>query len=200
MSDQPTRFNLLHLLVITILLFLLWLGFIPILNLAIPYLKHVVPDLWQPHGTIGDTYGAFNALIGGFGFAAVAITLLLQKKALDIQLIEIRRNEDARRRDDKIKADEMAKLEAERNRRMSVERETAKLNYLQTMIQIQENVVRRFKEDNTPILNLRVLDQKSSAQQRAALATLKTIEDEFIKLKEEAENCYRNLQSEDKHA
>jgi hypothetical protein len=47
------------------------------------------PD-WQTRGTVGDTFGAVNALFSGLALAAVGYNLLLQRRELNLQRQELR--------------------------------------------------------------------------------------------------------------
>lgn len=68
---------------------LLWLGFgsVPLL---IYWLGIIDNEKLQYLGTIGDTFGAANALFSGLAFIAVAITLRQQQHALFLQHIELK--------------------------------------------------------------------------------------------------------------
>ena len=151
-------------------IFLVWLCFIPLLNLIIPIVRYYVPSFWQQHGLIGDTYGAFNALLSGFGLLAIAYSIRLQ-------IIENR------------------KAEKERNQRMRIDREVAIVNCLQTMIQAQETVLNTFKEQNKGILMPQPFAGNDPRMQKHqdAKRNLKNLEDEFLSLQGQVKECYKKL-------
>jgi len=69
------------LIIALVIVFLFWLASYPLATLII--------SNWDDRGTFGDTFGAINALFSGFAFAGIVYTIILQKKELELQRLEL---------------------------------------------------------------------------------------------------------------
>ena len=52
-------------------------------------------DPYSDTGPLGDSYGALNTLFSGLAFAALIVTLVLQKRELEASLLEVRKSVEA---------------------------------------------------------------------------------------------------------
>ncbi|GDX97227.1 hypothetical protein LBMAG47_28920 [Planctomycetia bacterium] len=94
MNDADTQLNRTNLA--TEPLWPLGLGALGITVVAIAYglvLSGVFND-WSSRGQFGDMFGALNTFFSGLAFAALAYTLLLQRKELALQRIELAQTRD----------------------------------------------------------------------------------------------------------
>lgn len=117
-SDKGNR-SFFWLITITIILWLL-------ITLCVWFLG----SNWSERGTIGDAFGASNALFSGLAFAGLLYTILLQRQELRNQRIDIANNRKALERSTALQA------ESQRALQQQVEQMhlTAKLNALNTII------------------------------------------------------------------
>ncbi len=150
-SQQSTRkeeFMLVQLLVGVVLLWLLSL-------MAIYW----IGDDWSIRGTIGDTFGAVNALFSGLAFAALVYTIILQRREIRLNRseIELNRRELAK----SVKAQNASQLALKQQ--VAQTHLSAKINAMNTIIgyytsQIESDksspeVVERAKEKRRQIIH-----------------------------------------------
>lgn len=68
-----------------------WIGLaLCLVAIIFPFVVNSFFHDWSKSGTFGDTYGALNALFSGLAFAGVTITILIQKRELENQRIELK--------------------------------------------------------------------------------------------------------------
>lgn len=89
-----------------------------------------VIDDWPDRGAFGDLFGAVNALFSGLAFAGLIYTIVLQKKDLETQRIEIAQN----RAELKKSAKAQQKSEKALTEQVVQMKLSAKLNALNTII------------------------------------------------------------------
>lgn len=88
-------------------------------------------DKWQTSGVFGDSFGAINALFSGLAFAGIIYTILLQRKELALQRLElIETRIELKRAADAQEKSEKALVEQTRSMKL-----TAKLNALNALIE-----------------------------------------------------------------
>lgn len=87
-------------------------------------------DDWSDRGAFGDLFGAVNALFSGLAFAGLIYAIVLQKKDLELQRIEIAQN----RTELKKSARAQQKSEQALTEQVEQMKLTARLNALKTLI------------------------------------------------------------------
>ncbi|KZE73356.1 hypothetical protein AV926_18405 [Myroides marinus] len=60
-----------------------------IISLVFPFAVNYFFSNWETSGTFGDTFGALNALFSGLALSGVIVTILIQKRELHLQQIEM---------------------------------------------------------------------------------------------------------------
>src|SRR5690554_2970678 len=98
---------------------------------AVSYLivRHYIP-LESDRGTFGDTFGAINSLFSGLALAGIIYTILLQRKELSLQRLELIET----RRELKRSADAQEKSEKALTDQIKSMKTTAKLNALNSLV------------------------------------------------------------------
>jgi hypothetical protein len=91
--------------------------------------KHFIPAE-NDRGTFGDTFGAINSLFSGLALAGIIYTILLQRKELSLQRLELIET----RRELKRSADVQEKSEKALTDQIKSMKLTAKLNALNSLV------------------------------------------------------------------
>lgn len=107
---------------ISIIIMLLW-----ILNAVIIYF---IGETWQERGTMGDMFGASNALFSGLAFAGLLYTIFLQREDIKNQREDIKLNRASLAKSVELQAASEKALQAQ----VEQMHLTAKLNAMNTVI------------------------------------------------------------------
>ncbi len=59
------------------------------LSIVFPFIVNYCFQDWSKSGTFGDTFGALNAVFSGMAIAGIVVSILMQRKELDNQRIEL---------------------------------------------------------------------------------------------------------------
>ena len=112
---------------------------------------YCIGDTWQERGTIGDMFGAINALFSGFAFVGILFALYLQRDEMKLQKQEIELNRSEIKKNTLIQ-ENTQKVMSEQVIQMQI---TSKLNAMNTImnyynLQISnthntEEVIQKFK-------------------------------------------------------
>lgn len=109
------------------IILLLWIGSYFIIN-------YYYPDP-QKSGTVGDTFGAINALFSGLAFCGIIYTILLQRKELRLQREELVHTREELKRS----ADAQEKTEKQMERQANNLKISATLSALSALATYHEN-------------------------------------------------------------
>ncbi len=88
-------------------------------------------DTWGDRGTFGDAFGAINSLFSGLAFAGIVYTILLQRKELTLQRMELVETRKELRRS----ADAQEKSEQALSMQIKSMQTAAKLNALNSLVE-----------------------------------------------------------------
>jgi hypothetical protein len=142
-KKSSTTSTLRPLFLLSVVVFLVWLGTWAVLFFAIPG--------WTERGQFGDMFGAVNSLFSGLAFAGVIFTIYLQREELSLQRkeLELTRTQLARSADAQEKSEQALAKQVEALRRAS------QLSALSSIIDHYE-----IKISRTPIAAEKVAAQK----------------------------------------
>lgn len=130
--NKPSRSQFKTLLSMLVFVIIIWV----LSGVIIYYLG----SNWTDRGTIGDMFGAVNALFSGFAFAALIYTIILQREEIGINRTEIELN----RNELKKSADAQQNSQKALKEQVIQTHLTAKINAISTIINYY----------NTQIINL----------------------------------------------
>lgn len=130
--NKPSKSQFKTLLSMFIFVIIIW-----ILSGVIVY---YVASSWSDRGTIGDMFGAVNALFSGLAFAALIYTIILQREEIGMNRAEIELN----RNELKKSADAQQNSQKALKEQVVQTHLTAKINAISTIINYY----------NTQIINL----------------------------------------------
>lgn len=130
--NKPSKSQFKTLLSMFIFVIIIW-----ILSGVIVY---YVASSWSDRGTIGDMFGAVNALFSGLAFAALIYTIILQREEIGMNRAEIELN----RNELKKSADAQQNSQKALKEQVIQTHLTAKINAISTIINYY----------NTQIINL----------------------------------------------
>ncbi len=128
--------NLRGLIILFVVVFLIWLIFF-ILGLCLFQEKVNV-------GAFGDSFGILNTLFSGLALGGVIFTVYQQKKELELQREELQATREEMKKSTIAQQNsEMALSEQVKSMEL-----TAKLNGLNTMLQVQIALMNKYKKSN----------------------------------------------------
>ena len=116
--------------IIAVAIVMLWL-----VNLGTPWIFG--PD-WQTRGQVGDSFGSINALFSGLAFAALIVTIWMQRHELALQREELA-----------LQREEMAKSRAEIATQARIQRAALLVAIAQARITAMEADIRAEEMDST---------------------------------------------------
>ncbi len=145
------------LFVLLLAVFLIWIIFDLMLYLSIKD--------WNVKSQFGDMFGAINSLFTGLAFAGVIYTIILQKRELQLQRLEIieTRKELAR------SALAQEKSEITLSKQVLLQNMTAKLTSLNILINYNTEKAERIKRSEAQLYYTLLVDNEKYAVQIEAL-------------------------------
>ncbi len=103
-----------------------------------------ISPAWGERGTIGDMFGAVNALFSGLAFAALIYTIILQREEIKLNRLEIENN-----RKELKKATTAQQLSQQALKEQAKQTElTAKINAISTVIGYYNNQIGNANNSN----------------------------------------------------